>query len=147
MFYLLNPKVWVALAVVGALAFSHVFVYRKGANHVRLEWNAAKAAALEDAQKLERARQSAVDAAARAGASRALGISTDRVAAGSERDGLLNDLRAAREHAAQSRAAADRTIATLGELLDRCSAEYLRVAEEADRAYSEVRTLREGWPR
>lgn len=36
---LLSPKVWIALALAAALAFSHVFVYRAGRAAIRSQWD------------------------------------------------------------------------------------------------------------
>jgi hypothetical protein len=64
-----------------------------------------------------------------------------------ESDGLRDDLNAANEYAKKSRAAAERTASVATELLGRCTALYLGVAEDAARADSEARELRQAWPK
>jgi hypothetical protein len=145
--YLLNPRVIAALVVVAALIASHTMAYRKGASNVRTEWAAAVSQANVEARNLERIRQRRADesaalAAAREARNRA---DADRVA-GSVR-GLRHDLDAARHYAAQSRAAADKAVATLGELFQQCSEAVGAMASEADRAYNEALELRQAWPR
>jgi hypothetical protein len=71
--------------------------------------------------------------------------SASRVAG--ERDGLRSDLLAANEYAKESRAAAERVAGVATDLLGRCTARYIGVAEAAQRADSEARELRGGWPK
>lgn len=40
--WLLNWRVWAALALAGALAFSHLTAYRKGKHAVQAEWDEAR---------------------------------------------------------------------------------------------------------
>lgn len=144
---LLNPRFLIALALAGLLAFSHLTVYRKGKQNVRTEWLASVAAANEDSRRLEQARQSAVDAAARMAAAREAGI---RAAANDARrasDGLRDDLRRANDYAKESRAAAERVAGVSTELLGSCAAALIGVSEAADRADSEARQLRQAWPK
>lgn len=44
MIFLLNPRVWIALALAGLLAFSHIAVYRSGRHAVQAKWDEAKVA-------------------------------------------------------------------------------------------------------
>jgi hypothetical protein len=147
MFALLSPKLWIALALVAALAFSHFTVYRKGKADVRMEWQAATAAANIEAQKVSERRQRNVDQAATDAAIRRNADRARVVAATAAADSLRDDLRAARDYAAQSRAAAERIAGVSTELLERCTAQYLAVAEAAQRSDGEARELRQGWPR
>lgn len=147
MIALLNPRVWIALALVALLAFSHFSAYRKGRADVQAQWTAAVAAANLEARQMEQRRQRNVDDAAKVAAAREARARTAAAHARSERDGLRDDLNRAREYAAQSRAAAERVANLSTELLDRCTASYLAVAEAAQRADSEARELRQGWPR
>lgn len=145
---ILDPRLWIAALL--ALALSFGAGYFKGNTNARkvseLDHVAAVAAANEDARRLERARQSRADQAAAIAASREAGIraAADRVR--SERDGLRDDLGAALDFAAESHAAAQRVASVAAGLLGRCTAEYQRVAEEADRADNEARQLRHAWP-
>jgi hypothetical protein len=147
MLYLLNPKVWIAAAIVAALGFSHFFTYRAGANNVRVQWQSATAAANQEAVRLERARQRNVDDAARAAAARESRLRADSRRAAGESAGLRDDLRSAGDYAAQSKSAADETIRVTTGLFERCTSLYLGVAEEAARADLEARELRQAWPR
>ena len=57
---LLNPKVWAAIALAAALAFSHFFVYRSGKAEVRKDFDAyrlAQTQALQKAEALHRAKE------------------------------------------------------------------------------------------
>jgi hypothetical protein len=137
----------VTLALAALLSFSHIWVYRHGKQIVRAEWSESVAAANIEASRFERKRQQGVDEAEIAASKRNAGIAAAARAARGELGGLRDAVDAAHILAAQSSAAADNTIRTLGELLQRCGAEYVDVAAEADRAYSEVKTLREAWPR
>jgi hypothetical protein len=142
----LSPRLWIALALAAALAFSHFTAYRKGKNDVRLEWQAAVSTANDDARRLEQQRQRRADDAARLGAVRESRIRADAAGARAVADGLRGDLSAALDYAAESHAAAQRVAGVAAELLGRCTTEYLGVAEAADRADSEARELRQAWP-
>lgn len=43
MFALLSPKLWIALALAGVLAFTHAAVYRSGKAAVRVQWDKERA--------------------------------------------------------------------------------------------------------
>ena len=144
---LLNWRVWVVLALTAFLTFTHLTAYRKGKANDRAEWVASMAAANEDARKLEQRRQDMATEAAKVAAVREAGIRTAAVRARAESDGLRGDLLAANEYAKESRAAAERVAAVSTDLLGRCTARYLGVAEAAQRSDSEARELRQGWPR
>lgn len=47
MLALLSPRLWLAIALAGALAFSHFTAYRSGKASVRAEWNVEKLAQAE----------------------------------------------------------------------------------------------------
>lgn len=147
MLYLLNPRVLITLALVALLAFSHFTVYRKGKAHVRMEWQAAVAASNEDARRLEQARQSAVGSAQRIAAARENSLRAAVARAAGDVRGLRSDLDAALDYAAQSRAAAEQVARVSAGLLERCTAEYLGMAEAAQRSDTEARELRAGWPK
>lgn len=145
---LLDPRLWLATAL--ALALSFGAGYFKGFRHadkqVRLEWTAAVASANAEARQLEQARQRRADEAAKLGAAREAGIRADAARARGSVDGLRGDLAALRARAQSLTAALD-ALSAVGDVLQSCGAEYQRVAEQADRAFSEVRTLREAWPK
>lgn len=143
---LLNWRLWLAVALAAGLAFSHFTAYRKGRNAVKAEWVASVAEANQEALRLERARQSRADDAGRLAAARANGQRLDADRARRVAGGLRDDLRAADEYAKESRAAAERAAAVLGELLQSCTEEYRGMAQDADRATSEAIELRHAWP-
>ena len=147
MLALLSTKLWLALALAAALAFSHLFIYRAGKAVVRNEYLQAQIVADAESRRIEQRRQSMVVEAGAAAAKRETALRADARAARSVADGLRDDLSAARSYAAQSHAAAQRIADLSTELLDRCSIRYLGVAEAAQRADSEARELRQGWPR
>lgn len=60
---LLNPKVWLALALAAILAFSGLFIYRAGKANVRSQWDAEKLAqqqAATDASEERRMKEKAL---------------------------------------------------------------------------------------
>jgi hypothetical protein len=147
MLYLLNPKLWIAAAIVALLAFTHVFTYRAGAANVRLENAARVTAANEEARRMESLRQRNVDEAARAAAARATRLAADARSARLAADSLRDTIGAVELHAKESRAAADNAVRALSDVFGSCVREYQGLAEETDRATSEVKTLRQAWPK
>lgn len=147
MLYLLSPRVWLALALAIAFVSSNVWSYRHGKSTVQAEWNAAKAAASEEARRVESLRQSKVDKASKDRAARENRLRADSVRLAGERDGLLDDLRATRDYASQSRATAYSVAKLSTELFEQCTNALVEMASNADRADSEARALREAWPK
>jgi hypothetical protein len=143
---LLNPRVWIGLVIAAALIFSHFFVYRAGANNVRLEWKSATAAANAEASKMEALRRSRVDEGLRAAAPRQVRIRTESAGVG---DAVvrLRDSIAARRLAEESAAAATQRANSLGVLLVESAGAYRELAETCDRHVSDLRLLLESWPR
>jgi hypothetical protein len=147
MFALLNPRLWIAAALVAILAFTHFTAYRTGRAHVRNEWQAATAAANIEARALEQQRQRRADEAAALAAARTTRIAADAARARGESAGLRDDLSAVRLHAAQSIAAATATVAALSAVFESCTSEYLDVAQAADGHASDSLTLQQAWPK
>jgi hypothetical protein len=143
---LLNPRVWIGLVIAAALVFSHFFVYRAGANNVRLEWKASVAAANTEAVRLERARQRNVDDAGRAAAARESGLRAASRRAAGELAGLRADLDAAGRVASQSIAAADERANAYGKLLVQSGELLTEHAASCDRHVNDKRLLIESWP-
>src|SRR5688572_26302617 len=113
MLYLLSPKVWIALAVVAFLAFTHVTAYRKGSANVRSEWTLSIAQGNAEARALEKARQRRADEAAGLAATAA---NRDRVALAhvrAERDGMRGTLDAIERASRESHEAATKHVAAL----------------------------------
>ena len=144
---LLNWRVWVAIALTGLLAFTHITVYKKGRHDVQIAWDEARARADSESRKLEQERQRGVDDAARTAAADQARILADAASARRDADGLRNDLDAANRYASESRSAAERVAKLSTELLGECANRYLDVAEQAQRADAEARELRRGWPK
>jgi hypothetical protein len=110
MTWLLNPKVWIAIAVAAALAFSHFFMYRAGRASLRGEFDAYKIAQQEAriladrAQRTEEQRRAAAIAQEAANAQTRISALEDDVRhAGAAADGLRA---AAAGAASRSRASA-----------------------------------------
>ena len=55
MFYLLNPRVWIAVIAITALGVTHFATFRAGKGVVRAEWNKEKVVQLEAARQQEAA--------------------------------------------------------------------------------------------
>jgi hypothetical protein len=143
---LLNPRLWIALALAGVLAFSHLTAYRKGKHAVRIEWDAAVASANTEARRLEQARQRRADEAAALAAAREGRIRADADRAAGAVRGLRDELAALRARSQSCPAEAERT-AAVGELLRECGEAYQELGRAADRHVNDVRVLLESWPR
>lgn len=146
MLYLLNPRVLIALAIVAALAFSHLMAYRKGSANVKAEWTLSVANANAEARSLERARQRRAEEAGVLAAAREARLRADAARAAGALAGLRDELTRLSGRS-ESSPAPDPTIRTLGDILQACADEYRSVAEQADAAFSEVKLLREAWPK
>lgn len=144
---LLNWRVWAAGILLAFFAATNFMSYRKGRDVVKTEWQLSVASANEESRRLERARQSRADEAARTAAAAQSRILADAASARRESDGLRGNLDAANKYAQESRAAAERTASLATDLLGRCTSLYLGVAEAAERADSEARELRQAWPK
>jgi len=145
---LLNPRVWLAIALAAALAFSHFFVYRAGKANVRADLDAYRIAQQEarifaDRARTQRAeaRQTAVDKEARDGQQQIANLEAERDAARADGDSLRSAIRAA-----TSRAGTTPRIASAGpgqsgadplgmfaDLLERADSRAEAVAGYADR--------------
>lgn len=53
MFYLLNPKIWIAAILVAVISFTHYTVYKVGRGSVQAKWDKEKAELLDKAVKAE----------------------------------------------------------------------------------------------
>ena len=136
----------IALAIAGALAFSHLFIYKAGKANVRTEWAAATAAANIEAFKVSERRQRVVDDAAKAAQSR---TAANRAAAAGASDALgsLRNAINAKRASEQSLAACNKRADTLGDLLLESGDALQEMARAADGHASDVRLLLDAWPR
>lgn len=146
MFALLSPRLWIALALAGALAFSHFYAYRKGSAHVTAEWNLDKARANSEARQIENLRQSRVDESAKLASARQAGIRADSTRVGDAVSGLRNAI-ATRDLAEESAVTATKRADSLGKLLVQGAEAHRELAERCDRHVSDLRMLLEAWPR
>lgn len=144
---LLNPRVWIALAIAAALAFSHFTIYRKGQANVRNEWAVSVANANAEAMRLERARQRRADESAGLAAAREAGIRVAAARAADSVRGLRGDIESLQRASSESLSAANNAARVLGDVLQSCTEAYRSVAEDADRATSEALMLRQAWPK
>lgn len=147
MLALLSPRLWISLALACALMFSHFTAYRHGKGIARAEYESARAAAADEAQRIEALRQSAVDLAAQQAAKREAAVRADAARARSQLDGLRGDLQAVRERAGQSEHAARQSVAALSDVFEQCGKRYSELAEVADRHASDSLKLQQAWPK
>lgn len=155
MLALLNPRVWIAIALVAALAFTHTMAWRKGSAHTQAAWNAAKVVQLQvlaEAEKASRAKEKSLqktkDEAVNAAAEREKKLRIALAAARATGDGLRDDLAAARSDLSRASLSSVRAYAaTLGTVFAECSAEVERLAGAAEGLAIERDTLIQAWPR
>jgi hypothetical protein len=147
MLALLNPKLWIATALIAILTFSHFFIYRAGKANVLTQWQAATAASNLESFKVSERRQRNVDQAARAAAARARDDRARAASADRVISGLRNTLDATELHAAQSLAAATATVSALRAVFESCTAEYRSVGEEAAAHARDSLMYQESWPK
>lgn len=143
MLYLLNPRVWIAAAIVAALSFSHFWAYRSGKSVIRAAWEKDKVEQIVSARQLEvqyRAKEQALVAAKNESEAKYVELKKrmERSAAGAQSELVrLRDQLAARDRAAaQDPAALARAVGGTGlerELLGQCATALVGLAAEADR--------------
>jgi len=154
---LLSPRVWVALALAGALALTHNFAYRSGKSKVRAAWDAEKVVQLDNQKEADRenrniesARANGVIAAQSASVVRNRGLQADAVGARSEsqrlRDALETAAVALRLPGDTCKASIDYADAA-SVLLAQCAATYTDLAQQADGHANDAKTLSEAWPK
>jgi hypothetical protein len=137
----------IALAVVLWHMAYGAFWNRHGKLELQHEIDAERIATAQESNRMERARQSAADAAARAAATREAGILADAAGARRELGGLRGDLAAVRKHAEQSLNACTVSLAATTDVFESCADRYSGLAEEADRHASDSLKFQEAWPK
>jgi hypothetical protein len=143
---LLNWRLWVGLALVAALAFSHLTAYRKGKHEIRLQWDASVAAADQEARRLENARQSRVDDVVRLASARA-NDDLHRARSVDDADSRMRDTLDAVERAAKASGdAAAKAAAALGADLRSCVARYQQLGKDAAGFASDSLMYQQAWP-
>lgn len=148
MLYLLNPKVWIAAALLVAAVVSHSVAYRTGKAVVAAQWQQDKlihAEATRKQQEAFRAKEQELLAAKQESEVRYVELKKryDRSIAGArvELDGLRNDLAARDRAASQDPATLARAVGGAGlerELLGQCATALVGVAAEADRLEAQL---------
>lgn len=146
MLYLLNPRVLIALAIVAALAFSHLMAYRKGSANVKAEWTLSVANANAEARSLERARQRRAEEAGVLAAAREARLRADAARAADSARGLRAHVSTLPSCGDPGTAPAVAAIA-VRDVLGECSEEVGRLAAAADAHASDVKLLLDAWPR
>lgn len=154
---LLNWRVWAAIAIAAALAFSHFTVYRAGKAVVRADFDAFRLAVSETTRKLQAANERRATEqrdqqlkAQNDAKTREAGLRTDAGNAVAELDRLRNALRVATRRDPVPGAAAptaDQPAAAQTVVLLECAAAFTKLAGEADGHASDVETLVESWPK
>ena len=155
MMALLSPRVWAALVVAAALAFSHFSAYRSGKGTVRAEWDAVKvvqlaAAAKADAEnrQIELIRQQTVAKAQNAQTERNKKLQTAAADARAVGAGLRDQLAAINSDLpGYTRDACRRYAATANAVLAELGLEAESLARQADGHASDALTLRDAWPK
>lgn len=154
MFALLNPRVWIALALCAVLAFTHFTAYWAGKNTVRAQWNAerivlqkaaieAEKAARAREQDLQRKKDEAVNEAANRTQAAQANAAANRALVGSLRDDLAAANRKLSSASVESLRA---RITALSDVFERCSREYSELAGTAEQISIERETLIKAWP-
>lgn len=139
-----------AALAAGAIYGAHLFLERErdiGRNEVRAEYAKQLADAKDAALARERALQTQVNEANKHATEREQTIRSLAAASARTANGLRDTIAAIRDGlpAASSDALRNST-RTYGELLAACDSEQRSMAQEAERANSEKRTLIEAWP-
>lgn len=160
MLYLLNPKLWIGLAIVALVSFGLFRVHSSGKESGRAEiqakWDKVENQRREVAERAEkeskareRSLQEKANAAIAKSNQRAINARADAASARSELDRLRNvpipDTVSSGSTEATCRTADDRTRA-VRELLSACSAEYEDMARAAGGHLRDSLSAREAWP-
>lgn len=173
MLALLNPRVWVALVVLGLLVISHGFACASGSARTRAKWDAEKVVQQQAqiaAEKAARARDEAIhqaqiaaEKAARVKEQSLQSKVTEAINAASERekkskvaaaaaraatDSLRDDLTAARSQLSSASLVSLRShAATLNAVFGECTREVERLAGAAEGHASDALTFEKAWPK
>lgn len=148
MLYLLDPRMWIAAALIVATIVSHTAVYRAGKASVRAEWDkdiAARTAQALEAEQKARAKEQQLVTARQQAETRYVEekrrAATAAVGAKSELDRLRDELAAPRNPACASPTAPAGNHGGAGlesELLGHCAQALVGMAAEADRLETQV---------
>lgn len=155
MIALINPRIWIAMALVAILSFTHFYVYRAGKANMRASWNAAivvqqqnlaiaEKASRDREQALQHQKDEAVNAAAKRTQQAEVALAASRRTANSLRD----DLAAARAELPRASIESLRArVTALTDVFGECTTEITELAGQADRISVERDTLINAWPK
>lgn len=140
MLALLNWRVWVAVALAGALVLAGAGGYRAGKHRTQAQWDAEKVAQLNQARETEREnrtieskRQANVIDAQNAATKRLAALQADAVRSSAVVSSLRDTIRTTTANLPSRTAAAVRQYATAAaQLLAECSDRYSELAAKAD---------------
>jgi len=153
--FLAPYKLWIELAVIGAVlagaaVMFHNFLEHErdiGRNEVRAEYTQKFQEAKDQAAQREALLRAQVDIASKGGNDREQTIKTLAAAAGNASIGLRDTTKNISNSLSSLTADALRSVAgTYGIILGECQERRGGLAEEAERLNSEKRTLIEAWP-
>jgi len=155
MWALLSPRLWIALVISAALAFTHFAAYRSGKANIRAQWDAAKVVQQAQAAEatrinhaVESARQTKVIEAQNAAQTRNRKLQADAIAARSELDRMRNQLAAGSSTmptGATSASGIDP--AAVAAILSDCAGVATDLAGKADGHASDAMMLLQAWPK
>lgn len=134
---LLNPRVWIALALAILLGWAGIHLYRAGEESVQQKWDAQKLADEQQARAEETRRQSIADKEASDAQERIAKLETDLAGARAGADRLRAAVSSAIKNPKPSTGGAGQsgadTLDVLAGVLSRHSDELVSVGEYADR--------------
>jgi hypothetical protein len=146
MFLFTQWRFWLAIGMLALVPILYMKGRSDGKRVVHLEWQAATAAANSEARRLEQARQRRADEAGALASTREAGIRIAGSRVAGERDGLRDDLHAARRRGSESLDACRLHAATLDAVFGQCAQRLEEVARDAAGHASDSLKLQQSWP-
>lgn len=143
------------ITVVGSAAAAGLLVWQLVANHYQLEianmklaYQTAAHEQVLKAMKEQTQLQEKKDEAIKQAEARAARNAAAATAARTDADGLRADLASTRSKLSNAPVDAVRVYASaLSDVFDQCVRKYQDVAQDADRAISDLQTLKDAWPK
>lgn len=140
----------IALIAAVILAGTHWKAYTAGEKSVQAEWDAARLEASQEARRMESSRFNRVVEAQNAATQRKINLEAAAASARLDADRLRGALSEAARRLGLNETTLDtcRDYAlTVNGLLDQCTENYRGMAQKASGHASDVRTLRDAWPK
>jgi hypothetical protein len=154
MIALLNWRMWAASLMVIGLTASHWKAYKLGEAHDRLAFDAYKLTMMEAAEKAKlaidaqnQAQAKQLEDAQNAHTTNIAKANADANRARTQLDSLRSAIAAISSNAPVTAIAANKRAVAIGELLDKCGAEYQGLARQADGHVADVKMLQAAWPK